>query len=826
MANPSSKSEKPGLKKLSDRKAVPFRGGSYTSVPKALLETGRYSMVQNMRPTHPGFVQRKGATRKHTTADSTNKVLNLYQFSKGKRTERHFFAQMSDGDLLKATDAPPTVTTGAFGAEVHDGSAGQAAGAFSHLNDVMIYSNGVDQHQLYPGDGNYVDAFWNFDGGADDIIPELGKDYSLEVSDGDATTVAVLDALDVWTNFACLFILTPVPANKLTFTVTAPNGTTSVGTVYYWKDDESWADTSATDGTIDDTDKTFGKTGAFSWTHPTDEVPKLQFGKTGYWYQIRVSVKLDAEVEVSTVTYGGGFKPLQNVWNGLYDYLIESFFDDQSETLSYNYPTNAIVIGGMTTSDILYVSSYDKLIGVFVNVGSTPNTTTATTIGAGDVEYWNGAAWTSVGTPSDKTNGLNRTGPIMWDRMSNDYKKYLSKAQYTAYWYRINVSTDTVSTDAVIAVSGIPYFEMETFGKGGTNTVWKDRGCYTFDKYPQYIYVSAKDRINVLNGIDFAILEAGDGRSNKITCMRKFHNELMVWQQEKGKEGGCLTLFEGYSPQTFGKLVLSTKVGTFNNKSAVVVDGVLTSTRTDEDIKTLAYFISHYGICVTDGRTVSVISDDIANYFDPTETTTCIRRGYANEMWVEHDTAYNVLRFGLVTGTTATVCNTFPVYDLVDKAWSFDVHGQALSCVTEVEAASGNIPILQYGGGTDDGAVYQLNTGTNDVDIANTTVAIDSYVQVELGVNGLILALRNLVLRMEAQAAGNCIVTPYRNDIVGTDTLTLSMIAEAAGDTIRRHRTGVNVQGQQMSLKFQNAVASQELVLYDLGLELWEKVDH
>jgi len=459
-------------------------------------------------------------------------------------------------------------------------------------------------------------------------------------------------------------------------------------------------------------------------------------------------------------------------------------------------------------------------------VGSTPNTEATTTIAAGDIEYWNGLAWTTVGTPADSTSGLGQSGTILWDRMSDDYKKYMAEAQYTAHWYRLNITTATVTGDPVIAISGIPYFEMATFGKGGTNTVWKDRGCYTFDKYPQYIYVSAKDRINVLNGIDFAILEAGDGRSNKVTCMRKFHNELMVWQQEKGKEGGCLTLFEGYSPKTFGKLVLSTKVGTFNNKSAVVVDGVLTSTRTDEDIKTLAYFISHYGICVTDGRTVSVISDDIANYFDPTETTTCICRGYENEMWVEHDTAYNVLRFGLVTGTTATVCNTFPVYDLVDKAWSFDVHGQALSCVTEVEAASGNIPILQYGGGTDDGAVYQLNTGTNDVDIANTTNAIDSYVQVELGVNGLILALRNLVLRMEAQAAGDCTVTPYRNDIVGADTLTLSMIAEAAGDTIRRHRTGVNVQGQQMSLKFQNAVASQELILYDLGLELWEKIDH
>jgi len=820
--------KKDGLKRRSDRATVPFRGGCYTNTEKALLEVGRYSMVQNMRGRYPGFVQRKGATKKHVTADSTNKVLNLYQFSKGKITERHFFAQMSDGDLLKATDAPPTVSAGVFGAEVHDGSAGQAAGAFSHLNDVMIYSNGVDQHQLYPGDGNYVDGFWVYRGTADELIPTLGEDYSLEVADGDASTVAPLDSLVAWTSFDCVYFMTPVPANKLTLDLITFNAEATASHIYYWKNDESWADTGDTDGTKSPNpgNPTLARDGSFTWTHPTDEVPKLQFGKTGYWYQLRTTgATLSADVTIAKATYGGGFRPLQNMWNGLYDYLIEAIFEDASETLKFTYPTNAIDISDMTVSDKIYLSSYDKLIGFFIDVGSTPNTA-GTTIAAGDVEYWNGAAWTSVGTPADSTSGLGQSGTILWDRMSDDYKKYMAEAQYTAHWYRLNISTATVTGDPVIAISGIPYFEMKTFGKGGTSEVWKDRGCYTFDKYPQYIYVSAKDRINVLNGIDFGILEAGDGRANKITCMRKFHNELMVWQQEKGKEGGCLTLFEGYSPQTFGKLVLSTKVGTFNNKSAVVVDGVLSSTKTDEVIKTLAYFISHYGVCVTDGKTVSIISDDISNYFDSSETTTCIRRGYENEMWVEHDTAYNVLRFGLVTGATATVCNTFPVYDLVDKTWSFDVHGQALSCITEVEAATGNIPILQYGGGTDDGAVYQLNTGTNDIDIADTTIPIDAYIQVELGIAGVILALRNLVLRMEAQSAGDCTVTPYRNGTVGTDTLTLSMIAEATGDTIRRHRTGVNVQGQQMSLKFQNAVASQELILYDLGLELWEKVDH
>jgi len=816
--------EKEGLRRLSDLNTVPFRGGAYTKQEKALLEAGRFSMVQNMRPDNPGYRQRKGMARKHTTADSTNKVLNLYQFSKGKITERHFFAQMSDGDLLDATDAPPTATTGAFGSEVHDGTAsGMRPASFAHLNDVMIYSNGIDQHQLYPGDGNYVGAFWVYDGTADQLMPSLGKDFSIEVSDGDATTVAVLDSLTTWANFACIYILTPVPANKLTITVSAANANASVLTAYYWKNDSSWADTSATDGT-DSGGATLAQTGSITWTHPSDEIPKTQFGQSGYWYQLRVSAALDAEVEVSSATYGGAFCDLENVESGIWDYAIEALFYDDSDTLSFTYPSNAIDISDMTTSDEILISSFDPLYGIYVDVGDTPNTG-GSTIGAGDVLYWNGAAWTSVGTPADNTAGFSKSGTVIWDRFADDHQKYTQRAQYTAHWYKIMISTATVTGDPIISISGIPYFSMDAFGKGGVSTVWKDRGCYTFNRYPQYIYVSGKDRINVLNGDDFAILEAGDGRSNRVTCMKKFHNELMVWQEELGKEGGCLTLFEGYSPATFGKLVLSSKIGTFSPKSAVVVDGVLTSTRTDEDLKTLAFFISHYGIAMTDGKTVTMISDDIQNYFDPTKSE-CIRRGYEDEMWVEHDTAYNVLRFGLVSGTSATTANLFPVYDLVDKGWSFDVLGQNLSCMTEVEAASGDIPILQYGGGTNDGAIYRLNTGTNDIDIDNTTIPIDSYIRMELGAEGDVFQVRKLRLRTKAQSAGDVTITPYRNNVAGSDTLTLPMTVEQAGDASRRHKTSLNLQGTQCSLKFQNNVASQELHLLDFGLELWGKEGH
>ncbi|GAG40661.1 unnamed protein product, partial [marine sediment metagenome] len=253
-----------------------------------------------------------------------------------------------------------------------------------------------------------------------------------------------------------------------------------------------------------------------------------------------------------------------------------------------------------------------------------------------------------------------------------------------------------------------------------------------------YLYLTEAYNAFGLNGNDYGILETGDGRSNKIVAMRRFHNELLVYQEELGVEGGTLTLFEGYSPTTFGKLVLSTKLGTMNNNSVAIIDGVLTSTRTEEKVKTLAFALSRYGIYACDGLNLFMISDDIQNYFDPTKDE-CIRRGYESKMWLAHDTAKNVLRIGLVSGDSATEPNVFPVFDLVDKVWSFDTPAQELSCMIEVEG-DGDVAIIQIGGGIDDGFVYQLNYGTNDV-----STLVDSYLQLEFNAGGEYMLLRELM---------------------------------------------------------------------------------
>src|SRR5512145_2606716 len=113
------------MKKLTDIEAQSLKGGCITSRDKALLPFGAFSVLQNFRNTLPGIEQRLGQRKLHSTNDSTNKVLSLFQFRKTYTSEKRLYAQMSDGDVLEATNAPPTVTSGAFGSEVFDGAANQ-----------------------------------------------------------------------------------------------------------------------------------------------------------------------------------------------------------------------------------------------------------------------------------------------------------------------------------------------------------------------------------------------------------------------------------------------------------------------------------------------------------------------------------------------------------------------------------------------------------------------------------------------------------------------------------------------------------------------------
>ena len=829
-----------GERQITDIATIPFVGGMDTRRQRASLQSGTYSDIQNIRHRHPGFEKRKGMKRKHSTADSTNQGMSGYQFSKGRTAERHFFAQMSDGVVMKATHDPPTVTTGVFGADFHAGTSkanGMLPASWSDVNDLMIYSNGKEQHQIYAGDDNYVWGLIKYDhaSAAPPNIPTDGFDYTLQVTDGLTSTGATLDDLDTLAAFECLFICTPVPATKLTWTFsgTKVNTAAAVGTLSYRKDDSTWADTTETDGTISPAGKTFGKTGSMTWSQPSDEIPCFMYGQSGYWYQWKTDTQLTdaAGITVTSVTYGHNaeFVDITNVWDGTLEYVTEAqHFDNSANTnIHYTYPGDNVILSGLEhTNDKLYFSFPDPLEGVYIDVGIAPNNPSgATAINA--IYYWDGDSWASVGTVTDETNGFINSGWITWAQKASEPRQFKG-SRYYAHWYYIVFETASFSSSVSVAMLGMPYFDISELGNVSlASCSWKGRCAMTFDKYPSYVYLPSNESPLMLNGPNYGILQAGDGRNNRAIAMRRFYNEMIVWQQEKGLDGGCTTLFQGYSPDTYGKLVLSSTVGTFSNKSVVVVDGVQTSAQTEKEVKSMAFWLSNYGVIASDGRAVSIISDQIQNYFDPADSNS-IRRGYDSEHWIGYDSMYNCLRVGLVTGSTSAIPNTFLTFDLVGGGWSHDElfaddATAGLSFVTEVEAASGNIPILQYGGGVDDGCIYQLNTGTDDLDIAAATHAIDAYAVMELSNHGKVFQVGRLIIRTKVQAAGNVTVTPSKNGVEQTALGALSMTAENSNELMRRMKTKVGTQDSSVSLKFQNATAAQSVYFLDVGVEIYEK---
>jgi hypothetical protein len=581
--------------------------------------------------------------------------------------------------------------------------------------------------------------------------------------------------------------------------------------VYYWKNDHTWAAVSGLSDGTSAASTTLAQTGAVTWTFPTDLMPKYAFGSCGFWYQIRFSAQLDATVRISMATFTAPWQSLQNVWNGAVQYGVEVHVEGSG---TYEvYAAGAVDIDSLTAGKKVYVAFTDPVEGIYLDPGGTP-TTTGNSIAT--LKYWDGDSWVSVGTPTDGSSGLSQAGWVTFPRCAAQPLQ-LHTSIYSAYWYEITWAS-AMAADTVIAITGAPYFDIDDLGNGACNCVWKDRACYTFDRWGSYIYVSSSDAPMILNGSDYGILQAGDGRSNRVVAMRRFYNEMMVWQQEKGVEGGCVTLFEGYSPSTFGKLVLSSKIGAMNNKSVAVVDGVLTATASDESIKTLAFFLSRYGVCVCDGTSISIISDDIKDYFDPVHTN-CIRYGYENEMWLEHDPMDNVLRIGLVSGATATLPNVFPVFDLVTKTWSFDTPAQELSCLATIEPGSGQAPIVMVAGGVDDGTIYQTNYGTADV-----STAIRAFIEMVLNHKGRVINLRELLVRMGSQPSGSIALVAYEGER-SKFSKQLSMVPERTNDTARRHRFNCDVTGDLLTLEIAHSSTTAALKIFEMGMgtRLWEE---
>jgi hypothetical protein len=824
------------MAKITTSHTQPFQGGidevheKPNLIPVALLNDRipvALSQVQNLRPRRTGFEEREGSGKHHsTTAHGSDDVISLYGFSKGKRSELALFAQYDDGSVDKATDNPTDaalpITTGNFGTSVLPARSSPAPASWANFIDYMLYADGAGQAQIYTGEQQKPILINVYKGTAMPDVPEEGADYTLEATDDDSTTVVELDSLDTLANNDALFIGFDTPVNKITLTVSAVNGNASVATLWYRKNDSTWADASDTDGTISG-GASIGQTGSFTWTLPTDEVSHFAFGQSCFLYRITFLAALDSEVEISAITgeNTAGFQSIQNVWDGKLPPAVEAIALDTSGTTYYNYAGNAFRMTDFTwvggANDYLYVSSLDRIFGLQLDIGKTPNTTASSSVD--EVATWTGSGWTAVTGLNDGTAGGANSGFVTWAR-NNNARKTKFKGFAPNYWYRIRF--DTAVAGATIMTWGaytMPYFNIDTdyYKNCQTVTTWDKRVWFSFNN--NYIYGSATFRPMTLNGDDVPTIPTGDHRSNKILCTRRFYNHLLVWSEERGKEGGCFGVLQpGATAAGYAYQIISSTIGIMNSKCAVVLEDVnMEDFNKEVPIVTGAFFVSKQGVYKSNGNFVTNISGGIANYFDSSKSE-YIRAGYEDKHFLEYDSRYGILRLGLVSGNSATKPNKFFLYDFSTGAWTEDILAQAISSLTEVEAASGDIGILQYAG-CQDGYVRRVNVGNQD-----DGTDITSNVILSINGRGKKLILNALALRCKAQASGNITVTIAvdSNSSFG-NSRTLTMTVYDTNDSYRAHRPKMNkVKANHIEIKLENSTSNVPMYLLDYGIEIEE----
>jgi hypothetical protein len=893
------------IRKNNDKNRIVFQGGVNTVIEDALLPDGSFSQILNMRSINPGFEGRGGQSRLHTTTDAAQEIVNLGQYI-DKAGTINTYAQRADGTVHKATNNPPTVTTGNFGSAAISAPtsiANLVPASFSTLGDTLLFSDGARQHMVYSGDGARITGFFKYVSAATiPIIPQKGVDYTFQVGDDDSATYADISSLD--NSNDAIFICTPIPAKKLTVTILAANGNASTLTMAYWRNDTSnfgFNPVAISDGTASG-GATMAQSGDITWTPQTDEVEHYLFGRVGFWYRLVVSATLDASVQISKVTYESNYVLVQNVWDGVFLSAVEAQVERCGKSADfggddckkYIYGGDAVDVSALDDGAYIYAAFIDPITFLYIDASASPNITslvlesrtdlsfhdegsgddedyiysesgefanagfeegmTVTVSGStsnnvteaitsisstkmkfpagtlsdeasGDtvtitlsnatainqVAGWSGTAWGTASSLTDNTNGLSEEGIVTMQKVAVE-KMQFNNATTPFYWYRFKL--DKKTTNAVsISIRGMPYYDIEDILRDGVcNTAWKGRPVWS--NGDQWINVGAKNLPMTFNGSDFAVLEMGDGRDNQVLAMRPYYSDLMVWQEEEGQRGGCVTIVQGYDPTTFGMFRLDSKIGIMNNKCVAVVSGARSISNTKHKNQTIPFWLSRQGVYATDGQGVINMSLEIGNYFDPTKTE-CVNTAYKDKMWLFHDTSKNVLRIGLVTGS-ATVPDAFPVLNLADYTWSFDTLGQVHSCAAEIQAATaGSTPIVQIAGGSADGFVYLLNTGTNDV--GASTVAISNTVTVEFDSGGLSRSIMGLILRCKAQAAGDITATVARDGNSTYNTfLTFPMTARTTNDVWRREKKPTNETSDHLSIKLVNTTASQTMYLLDL----------
>lgn len=420
------------------------------------------------------------------------------------------------------------------------------------------------------------------------------------------------------------------PAQGIKAYVSSANVIASAMTVKEFNG-SAWSALAVTDNT--DTGASLAKTETITWAS-TVNTSKLKYieGYLLYWYQFTLSA---GQATLSHLTLDCPFQNISDLWDGALRqvasfYIFTTARSDNTVNVSQDQydsldaATYADVSSLTATTQYFELGFTAKQTGVFFNLPAAyVNTTPATAM---SVDYWDGAAYVSVGTISDGTSegviSLAKAGMVSWSNndVANEQKRVIAN-DIPFHYYRFKFDHNLDASVRIYYVAGMQVSEQITGYSFSVHAA--DRlmlGCNNYEKKNE-LRISAQDAPDVFNGIDsFRLLFGND---TALTCgvglfaqyASNIFNMVLIF---KDRETWTLTWNNTTDGISWTRFQVTAAVGCPDPRTLKTVSSAFA-----QDIaqaKTIAIWRGHNGIYVSDGRTPLCVSKQIESVFDPYRT--------------------------------------------------------------------------------------------------------------------------------------------------------------------------------------------------------------
>lgn len=510
---------------------------------------------------------------------------------------------------------------------------------------------------------------------------------------------------------AYFYVCSPFKLNGVKPYIQVANIETSTVSGAVWTG-SSFSSLSLTDGTSSG-GITFAQTGSITWDYSEDPQPYYINGKILYVYRFALSA---GTAEIYKLTVSAPLQPIRDVWNESPRTCISFQVNDGNVYEDFTFPVEskdstetslyAADIGGLNSSDALIAMFDDRTMAIKFDMVSSKVNAAANTIG--DVLYWNGSAFVSVGYFNDGTLNSGATisfansGTLTWNPPDKDNEQPREIFGVKGYIYRIefaNATTLTADTSIDLVTGVAAPLDMSGYDMVGT---YNRRALLVSGNRIDY---SQTDTPWVFNGVD----SSDDGRlslyfgdDNDIVATTSLFNRygsnlietLVVF---KKNSMALLTGSQPYSEYNNPFVVkdISSNIGC---AAPLTVESYQMEIPGSDSIRmSVVVWLDFSGPYFFTGAEPSRIQG-VEKYFDPAKTG-CVNYSYIDMSFGYIDSVHDQWNLLIPTGA-ATVPNTWLVYDFRHKKWFEKVpatYPTLAGHVVDVDGARYNYGFLSTG---------------------------------------------------------------------------------------------------------------------------------